>query len=134
GRCCPLTVPTAYARGGGDCQTTVIWLTLRRAVARIVLLSAKETTRGAGYAEGHDPLSGPVGGRDRSVVRVGPRPRRRARGPGHVPGAHRTQRGPAGRDGAPDPPRCSIGDDRDRRRRPFEPVRRGGAPLSPRRA
>ena len=37
----------------------------------------------------HDPLSGPVGRRDWSVVRVGPRARRPTRGPGHVAGADR---------------------------------------------
>ena len=47
-----------------------------------------------------DPLSGPVGCRDWSVVRVGPRARRPTRGPGHVAGADRPQRGPVGRGGA----------------------------------
>ena len=42
----------------------------------------------------------PVGCRDWSVVRVGSRARRPTRGPGHVPGADRPQRGPVGRGGA----------------------------------
>ena len=37
-----MTAATTYARGAGHCQTTVIRLTLRRAVARIVVLSRKE--------------------------------------------------------------------------------------------
>ena len=64
-----------------------------------------------------------LGCRDWSVVRVGPRARRPARGPGHVAGADRPQRGPVGRGGARDPPRCAAGEGRDGRRRPLDPVR-----------
>ena len=54
-----------------------------------------------------DPLSRPLGRRDRSVVRVGPGHRRPTRGQGHVPGPDRPQRCPIERDCRPDPPHCA---------------------------
>jgi len=56
----------------------------------------------------HDPLSRSVGCRDGSVFRIGPRACRPTRGPGHVPGADRPQRGAVGRGGAPDSPPITI--------------------------
>src|SRR5262249_33561272 len=71
-----LAVAPTYGRRGQSDDSHLADVTARCVAHRVVVEQA--TTRGAG----HDPLSGPVGGRDRRVVGFGPRARRRTRGPG----------------------------------------------------